>query len=153
MSDTEGEGTQLQSFTIDQAAGALALSLGALGSLLLVIWQSRCMCRCRIGCSDTCYIFDCMRQPPPDEENPDDKKKDNKKDKKDKVGRTKGNSEQASQETRPLEENPDDKKGLKKNTPASGAKTNLKTPTPPEDEGLIPDITAPIADDNQSAVI
>ena len=114
-------GTQLQSFTIDQAAGALALSLGALGSLLLVIWQSRCMCRCRIGCSDTCYIFDCMRQPPPDEENPDDKKKD--------------------------------KKGLKKNTPASGAKTNLKTPTPPEDEGLIPDITAPIADDNQSAVI
>lgn len=129
MSD---DGTQLQSFTIDQAAGALALSLGALGSLLLVIWQSRCMCRCRIGCSDTCYIFDCMRQPPPDEENPDDKKKD--------------------------------KKGLKKNTPASKAKTNLKTPTPPEDEGLIPDITtpedegltpsaAPIATDNQSAVI
>ena len=54
----------------------------------------------------------------------------------------------------PDEENPDDKKkdkkGLKKNTPASGAKTNLKTPTPPEDEGLIP---APIATDNQSAVI
>jgi len=80
------EETQLQSFTIDQAAGALALSLGALGSLLLVIWQSRCLCRCRIGCSDTCYIFDCQRQPPPDEENPDDKKKDKKKDKKDKVG-------------------------------------------------------------------
>ena len=56
---------QLQDFTVDQAAGALALSLGALGSLLLVIWQSRCLCRCRIGLSDTCYIFDCSREPPP----------------------------------------------------------------------------------------
>jgi hypothetical protein len=35
---------QLQDFTMDQVAGALALSLGALGSLLLVIWQSRCLC-------------------------------------------------------------------------------------------------------------
>ena len=78
------EEEQLQSFTIDQAAGALALSLGALGSLLLVIWQSRCACRCRIGCSDSCYIFDCQREPPPDEENPTDKKKD-KKDKKSKT--------------------------------------------------------------------
>lgn len=98
------EEAQLQSFTIDQAAGALALSLGALGSLLLVIWQSRCMCRCRIGCSDECYIFDCMRQPPPDEENPDDKKKDKKDKKKDKVGGSKGNSEKAGELTRPVEE-------------------------------------------------
>jgi len=122
------EETQLQSFTIDQAAGALALSLGALGSLLLVIWQSRCLCRCRIGCSDTCYIFDCQRQPPPDEENPDDKKKDNKKDKKDKVGRTKGDKQTPSQETRPLEE---------------------PTGKGEEDEELIPppsDITATITD-------
>ena len=58
---------QLQSFTIDQAAGALALSLGAIGSLLLVVWQSRCLCRCRIGCSDTCYLFDCAREPPKEE--------------------------------------------------------------------------------------
>ena len=56
---------QLQDFTVDQAAGALALSLGALGSLLLVIWQSRCLCRCRIGVSDQCYLFDCTREPPP----------------------------------------------------------------------------------------
>ena len=64
MSDSSG---QLQSFTIDQAAGALALSLGAIGSLLLVVWQSRCLCRCRIGCSDTCYLFDCAREPPKEE--------------------------------------------------------------------------------------
>eukprot|EP01046_Picozoa_sp_COSAG06_P044613 COSAG06_NODE_6040_length_3139_cov_9.505592_3_plen_99_part_00 len=63
---------QLQNFTVDQLAGAVALSLGALGSLLLVIWQSRCLCRCRIGISDQCYLFDCSREPPPiDIEQPD----------------------------------------------------------------------------------
>ena len=62
MSESEGE--LLQTFTIDQAAGALALSLGAVGSLLLVVWQSRCLCKCRIGCSDQCYLFDCSREPP-----------------------------------------------------------------------------------------
>ena len=56
---------QLQDYTVDQAAGAIALTLGALGSLLLVIWQSRCLCRCRIGVSDQCYLFDCSREPPP----------------------------------------------------------------------------------------
>ena len=62
----------MQDFTIDQAAGAIALSLGALGSLLLVIWQSRCLCRCRIGISDQCYLFDCSREPPPLEEEDDE---------------------------------------------------------------------------------
>ena len=62
---------RLQDFTIDQFAGAFALSLGAVGTLLLVIWQSRCACRCRLGLSDKCYIFDCERKPPPE---PDDKK-------------------------------------------------------------------------------
>ena len=56
---------ELQNFTVDQLAGSVALTLGALGSLLLVIWQSRCLCKCRIGLSDTCYIFDCSREPPP----------------------------------------------------------------------------------------
>ncbi len=68
MSESEGlelNGGRLQDFTIDQLAGALALSLGAVGTLLLVIWQSRCACRCRLGLSDKCYIFDCSREPPP----------------------------------------------------------------------------------------
>lgn len=57
-------GGRLQDFTIDQAAGAIALSLGALGSPLLVIWQSCCLCRCRIGISDQRYRFDCSRELP-----------------------------------------------------------------------------------------
>ena len=64
---------ELQDYTVDQAAGAIALTLGALGSLLLVIWQSQCLCRCRIGISDQCYLFDCSREPPPlDPEKPDE---------------------------------------------------------------------------------
>jgi hypothetical protein len=55
-------GFTIEPATIDQAAGALALSLGALGSLLLVIWQSKCRCRCRIGLSDQLFCFD---WPPP----------------------------------------------------------------------------------------
>jgi hypothetical protein len=61
----DGAGFTVQPATIDQMAGAVALTLGALGSLLLVIWQSRCLCRCRIGISDKCYLFDCSREPPP----------------------------------------------------------------------------------------
>ena len=83
MSESEGlemNGGKLQDFTIDQFAGALALSLGAVGTLLLVIWQSRCACKCRLGCSDSCYLFDCSRDPPPIEV-AEDKDKDKKQDK------------------------------------------------------------------------
>lgn len=60
---------QMENFTIDQFAGATALILGSVGGLLMIIWKSRCACRCRIGCSDKCYIFDCSRSPPPDNNN------------------------------------------------------------------------------------
>tara|TARA_R110000787_G_scaffold10063_3_gene34511 strand:- start:1344 stop:1724 length:381 start_codon:yes stop_codon:yes gene_type:complete len=55
----------VEPMSIDQLAGSFVLTMGAIGSLLLVIWQSRCLCKCRIGCSDKCYIFDCSREPPP----------------------------------------------------------------------------------------
>ena len=59
------ESFKIEPATVDQAAAALALLLGAVGSLLLVIWQSRCLCRCRIGFNDQCFCFDCTREPPP----------------------------------------------------------------------------------------
>lgn len=68
MSSADEEFIEIDSMSIDQLAGAIVLVLGALGSLLLVIWQSRCACRCRIGCSENCYIFDCAREPPNEEE-------------------------------------------------------------------------------------
>jgi hypothetical protein len=73
----------IKEMTIDQLAGAFVLTLGAIGSLLLVIWQSRCKCRCRIGCSDKCYIFDCSREPPPPEGAEDEKDKEDEKEEED----------------------------------------------------------------------
>lgn len=72
-------GAEIQDMSVDQLAGAIVLVLGAVGSLLLVIWQSRCACKCRIGLSEKCYLFDCSREPPP----PDEKDKKDKKNKKD----------------------------------------------------------------------
>ena len=36
---------------------------GAIGSLLLVVWQSKCHCKMNL-----CYIFQCERRPPSEEE-------------------------------------------------------------------------------------
>ena len=58
-------GVTMEDFTISDLAQAVVLGLGAISALLLVLWQSRCLCRCRLGLSDQCYIFDCSREPPP----------------------------------------------------------------------------------------
>ena len=73
---------EIETMTIDQFAGATALIISSIGALLTIIWQSRCLCRCRVGLSDKCYLFDCERRPPPvDEESGEskNKKKENKK--------------------------------------------------------------------------
>ena len=62
MSESDSAG-QLQNYSVDQAAGAVVLVLGAVASLLLVIWQSKCHCKMNL-----CYIFQCERRPPSEEE-------------------------------------------------------------------------------------
>ena len=76
MSDSvaEDDVIQISPMTIDQLAGSFVLIMGAIGTLLLVIWQSRCECDMNL-----CYIIRCHRKPPPDEEIKKDKKKDKKK--------------------------------------------------------------------------
>ena len=64
MSESE-DIIQIERMSIDQFAGSVVLILGAVGSLLLVVWQSRCGIHCRLGCSDNCYLCDCKRDPPP----------------------------------------------------------------------------------------
>jgi len=54
---------EVEKMSIDQLAGAVVLFLGAVGSLLLVIWQSKCFCRVNL-----CYLFECERRPPNEEE-------------------------------------------------------------------------------------
>ncbi len=60
MSESEG---QLQDFSVDQLGGAIVLVLSAVSSLLLVLWQSKCLCKVNL-----CYIFQCERRPPTEEE-------------------------------------------------------------------------------------
>ncbi len=60
---SSGEEGQLQDYSVDQLAGAIVLVLGAVASLLLVVWQSKCHCKVNL-----CYIFQCERRPPNEEE-------------------------------------------------------------------------------------
>ena len=62
MSSSTEEG-QLQDYSVDQVAGAFVLILSAISSLLLVLWQSKCHCRVNL-----CYLFQCSRSPPNEEE-------------------------------------------------------------------------------------
>jgi len=60
MSESEG---QLQNYSVDQLGGFVVMVAGAIGSLLLVVWQSKC--HCKVNC---CYLFQCERRPPSEEE-------------------------------------------------------------------------------------
>ena len=86
MTESE-ELIQIEKMSIDQFAGSIVLILGAVGSLLLVVWQSRCGIHCRLGCSDKCYLCDCKRDPPP-------LKEDKKKEKEDKNSEDKEDTEE-----------------------------------------------------------
>ena len=63
MSETDEDFIQIDKMSVDQFAGAVVLILGAVGSLLLVIWQSKCHCKVNL-----CYLFQCERRPPNEEE-------------------------------------------------------------------------------------
>ena len=62
MSDSKMSDIEIEPMSIDQLAGSFVLIMGAIGSLLLVVWQSRCECDLNL-----CYIIRCHRKPPPDE--------------------------------------------------------------------------------------
>jgi|TARA_R110000796_G_scaffold5698_8_gene21001 hypothetical protein len=64
---------KIEPMSIDQLAGSFVLIMGAIGSLLLVVWQSRCECDLNL-----CYIIRCHRKPPPDEKIKKDKDKKDK---------------------------------------------------------------------------
>lgn len=100
-STVEVNGGRLQDFTIDQLAGATALVLGSVGGLLMIIWKSRCACRMRVGCSDSCYIFDCERAPPPDDQDSDNESSKGDKDKIKKLKKTLSKKEEEAPSPEP----------------------------------------------------
>ena len=81
MSDGDGF-IEIDKMSIDQFAGGVVLILGSVSSLLLVLWQSKCLCKINF-----CYVFQCERRAPNETEietlkkQYDKSKKDNKKDK------------------------------------------------------------------------
>ena len=66
----------LQSFNINELAGATGLILGGVSGLLVVIFKSRCYCKFRVGCNDNCSLCMCERKPPPDNNNIDSEEED-----------------------------------------------------------------------------
>jgi len=63
MSESNDAIIEIDKMSVDQLAGAVVLILGAIGSLLLVIWQSKCHCKVNL-----CYLFQCERRPPNEDE-------------------------------------------------------------------------------------
>jgi len=63
MAEVAQEETLLQPYSVDQLGGFVVMVAGAIGSLLLVVWQSKCLCKVNL-----CYIFQCERRPPNEEE-------------------------------------------------------------------------------------
>lgn len=63
MSNVDEPLIDVEPMSVDQLAGAFVMIAGAIGSLLLVIWQSKCHCKMNL-----CYIFSCERRPPNEEE-------------------------------------------------------------------------------------
>ena len=63
MEDTEERFIQIERMSVDQAAGAFVMVAGAIGSLLLVIWQSKCHCKVNLF-----WCFHCERRPPNEDE-------------------------------------------------------------------------------------
>ena len=120
MSESEG---QLQDYSVDQLGGFVVMVAGAIGSLLLVVWQSKCHCRMNL-----CYIFQCERRPPTEEEMKSlkdqakalkDKKDKDQKDKKDKKDKDK------------------DKKAIEDKKPQPTISTEMTTDEE-NDENIIP---------------
>lgn len=117
MSESEG---QLQDYSVDQLGGFVVMVAGAIGSLLLVVWQSKCHCRMNL-----CYIFQCERRPPTEEEMKGLKEQANAlKDKKDKDQKDKKDKDK-------------DKKAIEDKKPQPTISTEMTTDEE-NDENIIP---------------
>ena len=112
---------ELEPMSIDQLAGSFVLIMGAIGSLLLVVWQSRCECDLNL-----CYIIRCHRKPPPDEKIKKDKDKKDSEDSQDEKKDKSGNAD-ASNASGVLK---DTEKGEEDLIPQSSNQSILTNPEP-----------------------
>ena len=133
----EDDFIKIDPMSVDQLAGAVVLILGAIGSLLLVVWQSKCHCKVNL-----CYIFSCERRPP----NEDEMKglKDQAKKQNDKLKKmTKKEEDILNKEDEILDEVERGTSQKEKETPRLIPKTksNISVEIEPEPEPSINDLT------------
>ena len=66
----------MEQFNINELAGASAIILTGISSILVIIFKSRCYCKFRVGISDKFNLCMCERKPPVDikEEGEEDEK-------------------------------------------------------------------------------
>ena len=57
--------TQLDDFSLDQLAGAIALGLSSVGGLMMILFKSRCV-SVEQSCCWGLFRYRCSRQPPPE---------------------------------------------------------------------------------------
>ena len=62
---------KMDDFSLSDLAGSTAIILASCGGLITVILSSRCLIKCRLGCTDDFNLCMCERKPPPDPEDPD----------------------------------------------------------------------------------
>ena len=95
---------RLQNYSVDQLGGFVVMVAGAIGSLLLVVWQSKCHCKMNL-----CYIFQCERRPPSEEEMKglQDQLKEKKEKDKDKDKNKKGDNPETLKEIKEPEPEPE----------------------------------------------
>ena len=56
----------MDDYSLSDLAGSTAIILASCGGLLTIILSSRCLIKCRLGCTDECNLCMCERKPPPD---------------------------------------------------------------------------------------
>lgn len=61
---------KMDDFSLSDLAGSTAIILASCGGLITVILSSRCLIKCRLGCTDDFNLCMCERKPPPDPEDP-----------------------------------------------------------------------------------
>ena len=95
----------MEQFNINELAGASAIILTGISSILVIIFKSRCYCKFRVGISDKFNLCMCERKPPVDikeegeeEEKPTEKPTEKPKDEE--------NPKDAKQEDKPIKEKP-----------------------------------------------
>jgi len=97
----------MEQFNINELAGASAIILTGISSILVIIFKSRCYCKFRVGISDKFNLCMCERKPPVDiKEEGEEEEKPTEKPKDEENPKDEEKPKDAKQEDKPIKEKP-----------------------------------------------